>query len=351
MLRSTFKALFVALVLTLTFYSSSARAGAQTPLHSSTEPAEIRGQVRYAPGNAPAANVLVRLETMSGGFVGEERTDNLGKFRFTGLNPVQYFVYIRQFGFKEIQREVNLVMVASDYIQLQLVSDGLAPVAESAPAKIVDANVPAEARKEFERADAALAGAKLEEGLRHLERAVQIYPRFLEAELRLGTVYMDLQQWDKAEQALRQALEINPKTANAYFALGEIYSRQQKYAEAEKALRGGLAVEDRSYQGHLALARVYRDEALATKDEAKMRPALEQSYKEVNQALRLKPGLAEAHLLKGELLLRVPRAQEALEEFEEYLRLEPKGKAAGQAKTLVERIKRALAEQKRSAKQ
>jgi tetratricopeptide (TPR) repeat protein len=160
---------------------------------------------------------------------------------------------------------------------------------------------------------------------------------------------MDLQQWDKAEQALRRALEINQKTANAYFALGETYSRQQKYAEAEKALRAGLAVEDRSYQGHFALARVYWDEAAALKDEAQVRGALERAYQETGRAIELNPNLAGAHLLRGKLLLRVPRAQEALAEFQEYLRLEPKGKTAEQTRALVERIKKALAEQKKPA--
>lgn len=331
MLRSTFKTLFVTLILTLTFYSTPERAGAQTPLHSATEPAEIRGQVRYAPGNAPAANVLVRLEAMSGGYVGEERTDNIGKFRFTGLNPIQYFVYIRQPGFKEIQHEVNLVMVASDYIQLQLVPD-VSPSRRAstyAPAKLVDANVPAEARKEFESAEAALAGDKrLDDGIRHLEKAIELYPKFLEAELRLGAAYMDLRQWDKAEQALRRALEINPKTANAYFAIGEIYLQQRKYDEAEKALRQGLGIENHSWQGHFTLARVYWGKS-----------DIVQAGRQVALTIQLNPNFAEAHLLAGNILARAGKREDALMEFQEYLRLAPKGEYATQAREMIQKLK------------
>ena len=147
MLRSMLRTAFSLLPLGLALCLVPARA----QFRSSTEPAEIRGQVRYARGNAPAANVLVRLEALSGGYVGEERTDNLGKFRFSNLNPIQYFVYIRHPGFKDIQHEVNLVMTASEYVQLQLVPEdseaGAAP--GYAPTKLLDANVPAEARKEF----------------------------------------------------------------------------------------------------------------------------------------------------------------------------------------------------------
>jgi len=53
---------------------------------------EINGQVRFAEGGAPAANVVVRLESYDGGgSISEAFTDRLGKFRFTGLPPAQTF--------------------------------------------------------------------------------------------------------------------------------------------------------------------------------------------------------------------------------------------------------------------
>src|SRR5205814_1105289 len=85
----------------------------------------------------------------------------------------------------------------------------------------IPADVPATARSEFEKADGLLAKAKkenMEEAARHLEKALGLYPKFLQAELKLGTIYMDLAQWDKAEQTLRKAIEMDPKAANAFFA-------------------------------------------------------------------------------------------------------------------------------------
>jgi len=66
----------------------------------------------------------------------------------------------------------------------------------------------------------------------------------------------------------------------------------------------------------------------------------------VKQALALDPNLAAAHLLKGNLLFKVRRAADAQHEFEEYLRLDPKGQYADQTRALVEKIKKALAGQK-----
>ncbi|MDQ3819597.1 MAG: tetratricopeptide repeat protein [Acidobacteriota bacterium] len=159
---------------------------------------------------------------------------------------------------------------------------------------------------------------------------------------------MDLQKWDKAEQALRKTIEIDLKAANAYFALGELYLRQKKYDQAEKVMLDGLAIETRSARAHLILARVYWEKAAGAKEEAQWRPPLEKSYEEVKRALALDPNLAAAHLLKGNLLFKVRRAEDALHEYEEYLRLDPQGASAEQTRTLIDKIKKALAETKKS---
>lgn len=88
--------------------------------------------------------------------------------------------------------------------------------------------------------------------------------------------------------------------------------------------------------------------AVKLNDEAHYRPLLEKSYLHAKRALQLKPDLAAAHLLKGNLLFKARRAQDALPEFEEYVRLDPNGEFANQTRALVQKIKTALAEQKRS---
>jgi len=53
---------------------------------------------------------------------------------------------------------------------------------------------------------------KLAESILDLEKAIAIYPNFPEAQIELGTAYMDAKEWDKAELALKQALELAPHT-------------------------------------------------------------------------------------------------------------------------------------------
>ena len=324
------KSFLVTILLTLAFYP----ALGQQPLFSPVQPVQITGYLRYADGS-PANEVVVRLERLSGGYVTDVRTDRLGKFRFTGLSPQQYHVVIRHPGYQDIEREVNLVMVPAENLQLALIPDKFEVGNKPPPVTsklVLDASVPPEARKEFEKADAILATQKKEkipDAMIHLQKALTFYPHFLEAQLKLGATYMDLQQWDNAEQALKRALEINPKTVNAYLALGEVYAHQKKYSEAEKALRDGLIIEDRSWQGHFALGRLY----YAKGDIAR-------AARQAGLAIQLNDSFPDAHLLAANIHLKVNNRQDALEQFQAYLRLAPKGEFAAQARQAIEKLKR-----------
>jgi Tfp pilus assembly protein PilF len=303
---------------------------------------EIHGQVRFAEGGAPAANVVVRLESYDGGgSISEAFTDSSGKFRFTNLSPAQYSVRVRQMGFRDVQQTVDMTTTTSGLVMLQLLRDVSGTKTTTSAPGSIDVNVPPAAQKEFDKGTAALAQGgkdKIAFAAKCFEKAVSIYPKFVEAHLKLGTVYMDLEQWDKAEQALLATIEVDPKAFNALFALSEIYLRQNKIDEAEKVLVQGLAIQDQSYLGHLNLARVYWEKARAVKDLTQAQPILEKSYKEVKRALDLNNDLAGAHLLKGNLLLRASRTADAVTEFNSYLRLEPNGAFATQTRALIEKI-------------
>jgi len=292
---------------------------------------QVHGQIRYAQGGHPAEFVLVRLESFRGGLAAETTTDRNGRFTFTGIAPDLYIVSVRVTGFKEIQQQVDLRTDMTDYVQLQLVSEEKNVPGESAAkrAAVVDANVPQAALTEFEKGrHAVLQGKNLDNGIVHLENAIRLYPQYLEALLLLGTAYMDKQDWVKAESMLQQVLARDAKTTGAYFALGELYLRQKKYHEAEANMLSGVHLEPKSVQGHFLLGRLYYELG----DLPKAGP-------QVGTALQLDPKFARGHLLAANILLRVRQTENALVEFEEYLRLEPKGQFAEQAKQTVARLK------------
>jgi len=309
-------------------------------------PVQVHGQVRYSVGGAPVDHALVRLQSFRGGVVAELTTDRTGKFTFTDLVPDQYTIIVRLPGFKEEQRHVDLDTANSEYVLVQLSSDTSAPVdSRRSSSRIVSANASSEAQDEFDRGRNELIDNKeIDRAILHLEKAVALSPNFFEAQLLLGTAYVEKHELDKAEHALLRAIEINPKVAEPLIVLGEVYRQQKRYQDAEKTLTAGIKLGERSATAHLTLARVYWDLGLSNKDSQKFRSELEKSWQEINVALRLNPKLAEAHLLAGNLLFKARRAKEALPEYETYLRLDPGGEFAAQTQDMVQKIKQALAE-------
>jgi tetratricopeptide (TPR) repeat protein len=296
---------------------------------------QINGQLRYAIGGNPASNIVVRLEdSSSGATIGETTTDRSGKFHFPSLSQGQYVVSVHLIGFQDVRQNVELETATTQYLTLALVPEA-GRTNSTATSRTVDASVPAEAQREFESAQTLVENLKFKEAIQHLEKALHIHSSYLKAELLLGTVYMDLGQWEKAEQSLKHVLTLDPKTAPALMALGEVYLREKHLPDAEKSLLAGLQLDDRSWQGHLTLGRVY----WAMGETVKAGP-------HVGRAIQLKPDLAEAHLLAGNILLKARQPDNALVEFEEYLRLAPKGEFVEETRAVVQKLKSALAAKK-----
>ncbi len=310
---------------------------------------QISGQVRYAGSNQPAFNAIVSCDSYISGFIGQQYADRNGRFQFSRLQLGQYTIRVRFPGYTEEKQDVDLSTAITANLQFQLKEDSSTRPTASPVTRTINANLPAAAQAEFDQAVALIDTGKkedIERALPHLQKAIAVYPHFTEAELKLGAAYMDLGTWDKAEQTLKTVIQIDPKAGNAYFALGEVYRREKKYDQAAKILEDGLMIEPRSPQGHFTLARVYWEKVSGVKDESQWRPPLEKAYQEVKQAIDLDPNFAAAHLLKGNLLFKVRRAEDALKEFDEYLRLEPNGEFASQTRDLAEKIRKALAQRK-----
>ncbi len=299
----------------------------------------VQGEVRYARGGGVAPNVLVRLELFKGGTAEEVRTDSTGKFIFSGVSQSLYRVTAIAAGYQPASQEVDLTTAPTAHIILTLTPDR--PVLENraslAADTTIDSKVPKEARDEYEQGRAALLDeTEAAKGISHLENAVKIYPDFLQAQLLLGTAYLDAHKMEKAESALKRALAIDPKTGPALLALGEVYLETKRLPEAEKALQDGLQLDDNSWQGHLALGRLYSN----TGNVAKAGP-------EIGKALQLKPDNAETYIFAGNLLLKSGKAEDALQMYLQYLHLAPKGRFAAETQKVVDTIKKTLSEKKK----
>ena len=289
---------------------------------------EVVGQVRMAGTGLPASRIPIRLERFGGGLVDQIDTDGTGRFRFSNLQRGYYRVILNVPGFRPAQQDADLQVVFRAFLIFELDSEKTGPMALL---DVINARAPAEAREELVRGRAALGKKNYEESVAHLQRAIAVYPEFYEAHLLLGTALMDEREWKKAEVAFERAAELKSGSATAILLLGEVYWRQKRYDEAEKTLLDGLKLDDKSWHGYFTLGRLYWD----LDNIAKSGPA-------VGRTLQLKPDFAEAHLLAGNILLKINQHERGLAEYQEYLRLEPKGEFAAQTRELVQKLSKAI---------
>ncbi|HEU4836582.1 MAG TPA: tetratricopeptide repeat protein [Pyrinomonadaceae bacterium] len=291
---------------------------------------EVSGQVRSA-DNRTVENVMVRIETSTGVLVEQGTADNIGRFRFVRLRPGQYRVFATAAGLSAPPQAVDLSRV-SPRVHLLFQLAPTPPTFRSAVsgrAGVVDARVPLDAQAAVEKARAATAGKKTAEAITHLQKATQIFPDYYEAHRMLGQLYMDASQWEKAEASLRQAVRIDPKAVPALTSLGEVYRREKKYAEAQKILEAALKLDNNSWESNFTLGRIYWE----LKD-------LVKSGKYVARSIELQPNVAEGHLLAGNIFIRAGLPENALIEYQEYLRLAPNGEFFTQTQELVDKLKK-----------
>lgn len=303
-----------------------------------TNAADITGQVRFAGALTPAPGVRVYLERIGGGSVEQMTTDNRGRFRFAQLPRGQYVVNVAAECRRPERRQVELLVILRSYLDIELAPDTSSPdcaaaarAAAALPATSVDARVPEEARKEYDRAAVSLAKGKDEEGLARLRRAVEIYPDFFAAHMLTAAAHTKAGRLADAESSLERAAKIDERSTAALVSLGEVRRRLKKHAEAEEALAAALKLDEASWQAHLALGRLYLDTDRARR-----------AAPHIGRALQLKPDFPDSHLFAGNLLLKLNEPARALAEYEEYLRLAPSGDYAAPTRDLVGKLRKAV---------
>jgi cytochrome c-type biogenesis protein CcmH/NrfG len=290
---------------------------------------EVSGQVNVGETRDAAREIPVRLERFSGGVIDQINTDSRGRFRFTNLQRGYYRVIINAPGYAPAQQEADLTLLFKSYLVFTLTAATPLSVGSANSLEVLDVRVPPGARAEFVRGREALSKKSPHQASAHFQNALSLYSEFFEAELLLGTALMDLRDWQKAELSLIHALKIKTDAPPALLALGEVYWRQKRYPEAERNLLDGLKLDPKNWHGHFTLARLYWDQG----DALKAGPC-------IGHTLQLKPDFAEAHLLAGNILLRLDQHQRARIEYEEYLRLAPNGEYATEVRQLLLNLKK-----------
>jgi predicted Zn-dependent protease len=304
--------------------------------------AAIFVQVRYANGSAAPQGVLITLEGQDAAFIDQTQTDTSGKCRLSPPAPAIYIVRAKTPGFLEATVRIDLQNTQTGMANLTLRPDPRyheenAKGGGSPTASALDLSVPDQARKEYEKGQKLLTSEDLDGGISHLKKAIELYAPFPQALTLLGTAYNEKKDWKDAQGTLEKATAIDPKNASAYFQLGATLNQTKDYPGAQKALTQGLTLSPEAPEAPAAqyeLARAYM---------------AQNNWKEAEpyaaKVVASQPDFAAGRLLMGNIFLKKGDGNGAIHEFQEYLRIDPKGPAADQIKEMIPKIQAAMKKQ------
>src|SRR5581483_3229091 len=295
----------------------------------------IRGSVRNTQTHQALYRVIVDVEADSGGNAAQVITDSTGKFDVEGLDAAVYLVRVRFPGYDEVVERVDLTVASSNYLDIQLKPKPgsnpptTAPEGPSAALNARLAGIPDKARKEFDRGRECLdKGENPQSCAEHFDKAIKQYPKFADAYTMEATAYLQQNNVDGAKTALQQAIRIDPKMPEAWLISGMLQNREKDYPTAEKSLTECLALDQGLPQAHYELSRTY----MAMGNVAEAEP-------HALKAAQLQPSMAPVHIILGNIALKKNDGLGALNEFQEYLKLDPKGPMAQSAQAMIDKIK------------
>lgn len=312
----------------LFFFTAHLTAAAQ-----SSGPHTIKGTV-YAEGGRPA-HIEVVLENSTRMPLTRIFADQDGRYAFYNLGFGTYRVVVPAFGdYASAAQEIEIFgspdSVIIRTVDLQLRLKGGAGGSASAATAFTQV-VPRQAEDEYQKGVKALDQGSTEAGVSHLKRAVEVFPDYFSALVRLGTENARAGQYDKAVPLLRRAGKVNPRSATAHVMLGISLVELGQYKEAVPPLELGKSLDPKSVNAHLYLGLAQMEAEQLTQAEASLRRAYE-----LGGAARA--AVARLHL--ASIYDRQGKHQAAADELEAYLRDVPGAKNADKIRQVVERLRR-----------
>jgi tetratricopeptide (TPR) repeat protein len=185
---------------------------------------------------------------------------------------------------------------------------------------------------------AADGAAQRELSGKALARLVQVGGDSAEFHLMLGKAYLNRQESDKAIVELQKAAGMNPSLPFVHFNLGIAYVRTGDNARGEKEFLQDIHVEPHVPDTYELLGEFYRRAARDSEAEKCFREALQrdpkmwgslsglakihlrqekvqQALEEIDRALRLAPSAQNLHFVRGQILRKLGRREEAEKEL------------------------------------
>jgi len=315
-----------ALTAALPIYSQGVLPGSSRGPTTGSGNNTIQGRVHF-PSGQTTGSVKVSLEsTSSFGASSSTATDQDGTFRFRGLEPGSYTVIVDAGNQYEKAREPVIIDQESRGRLVQVAVQLRFKVDASNPAF---AGVPEKALNLYEKGTAAAKKGDNKAAAQFFSDAVAAHPNFAMALTDLGFQYMKLNQMDKAAETYEALIKLKPEDPTAHLNLGIARYNQKKFEDAETHLRKALELKSTGPMAHYYLGMTLVN--LKRHNEAL--PEFEATVANGGENIAL------AHRYLGGLYMSTNKNQQAADELEKYLKLDPKAPDADRIKGTIKDLR------------
>jgi tetratricopeptide (TPR) repeat protein len=186
---------------------------------------------------------------------------------------------------------------------------------EGSTVSLTTLSAPAEARREYDKAERELGKENFSSAEKHLAKAVEIFPGFAASWVLLGEIHRRQNQLARAKQDYTEAVRADPQFVNGYFGLAVLAVHEKSWEETVK-LTDQITALNAS-----ALPLTYLYNSIANFYLGK----LEIAEENVRRFESLDPDHHEPYacLLHAQILGSLHDYRHAAEELQTYLRLVP----------------------------
>lgn len=168
-----------------------------------------------------------------------------------------------------------------------------------------------DAQYEYEKAVLTMNYGLVDEAIKYLNRALSLNPSHHLSYYLLGLAYVKKQNLAEAEAAIQKCLELKPDFSEAHISLGEIYEETSNLDKAEDEYKKAYAAAPNySTCFHLAMLCYGRGK-------------LDQGLEYVQKAIQKDSRSIQAYNLQGVILNKQGRYPEAIQSFQNVLKIDP----------------------------
>jgi Flp pilus assembly protein TadD len=342
-LRTSYRYLLLLTLLFCLALAANGQAGGGVDTTGTGGQHSINGRLVFPSGQRADARLKVRLESSGNGelFV---LADGNGTFAFRALRAGSYTVVVEGGDFFETARETLYIeptitdrrtnMTIGPLSRPYTLQIYLRPKPQEAQPKagvlnVALASVPKAAVDLYEKGVQAANRGETDAAIDDLRRAVMLHPNFGLALNELGVQYLKKGDLDKAADALQKVLQISPEAPEPSLNYGIVLLQQKKFVKAEKQLREAVRKNEHAYTAHLyfGITLIYVKNYV-------------EAETELRKAVTIGGAKAsKAHYYLGGLYWQTGKHQQAADELETFLKLEPKAANADKLRNTIKELR------------